>query len=117
MRDEKKERSKQGQTNKQGKATQHTCTCTCMEERTFLAVQMTTLQGEVEALLERRLAEVANQTAESSDATKALMMEAMSSRIELHLETAKQQWMALVSATVCMGGGLCDSLYEETTAI
>ena len=75
-----------------------------MDERTFLAVQMTTLQGEVEALLERRLAEVANQTAESSDATKALMMETMSSRIELHLETAKQQWMALVSATVCMGG-------------
>ena len=58
--------------------------------------------------LESRLAEVWNMT-QSTYITETVMMQTLQVQIEQHLETAKQQWMKLVSnfTVACKGIYTC----------
>ena len=62
-----------------------------------VTVQILRMQTDMMVELERRLAEVWNLT-QATYVTETVMMQTLQAQIEQQLDTAKQQWMKLVSS-------------------
>ena len=77
-------------------------------------VQILSVQNELKAVLDQRLAEVINNT-KSSGVSKDFMLESVESQIQQHLDVAKEQWMKQVTEPlafeciihVCIHAGMC----------
>ena len=61
-----------------------------------VTVQILSVQNELKAVLDQRLAEVINST-KSSGVSKDFMLESVESQIQQHLNVAKEQWMKQVT--------------------
>ena len=64
-----------------------------------VTVQVFRVQADIKAL-EERLTETWNET-ESSYLTEAMVLQMLQAQIQQHLDTAKQEWLKLVSGEMC----------------